>query len=213
MGRVAKRAFDVLGAMVGMIILVPVFLLVALAIKIKDPSGPLIFRHRRLSRDGQPVYIYKFRTMLWKYCDGPNRPFKSAEDTFRAMGRTDLVKEFQKTQKVENDPRVSRFGQFLRRSSLDELPQLWNVFIGDLSIVGPRPIIASELAHYGANKASFLALKPGMTGLWQISGRSDLSYDERVKLDIYYVEHWSLFLDLRILFKTVFALLGTRGAY
>lgn len=212
-GRVAKRAFDVLGASIGMITLVPVFLLVALAIKIKDPSGPLIFRHRRLSRDGQPVFIYKFRTMLWKYCDGPNRPYKSAEDTFRAMGRTDLVKEFQKTQKVENDPRVSRFGRFLRRSSLDELPQLWNVFIGDLSIVGPRPIIASELAHYGANKASFLALKPGMTGLWQISGRSDLSYDERVKLDIYYVEHWSLFLDLRILFKTVFALLGTRGAY
>lgn len=212
-GRIAKRVFDVLGSMSGLVILSPVLLVVALLIKIKDPSGPLIFRHRRLSRDGQPVYIYKFRTMLWKYCDGPTRPYKSAEETFLAMGRQDLVQEFQKNQKVEHDPRVSWLGRVLRRSSLDELPQLWNVLKGDLSIVGPRPIIPAELVHYGDQKASFLALKPGMTGLWQISGRSDLSYDERVKLDIYYVEHWSLLLDLKILFKTVFALLGTRGAY
>jgi exopolysaccharide biosynthesis polyprenyl glycosylphosphotransferase len=212
-GRIAKRLFDIIGSLMFLVLLAPAFVAIAALIKLKDPKEPLIFRHRRLSRDGQPVFIYKFRTMLWKYCDGPNRPFRSAEETFKAMGREDLVREFQKTQKVEQDPRVSRFGKFLRRTSLDELPQLWNVLKGDLSMVGPRPIIPAELDHYGEHKASFLALKPGLTGLWQISGRSDLSYEERVKLDIYYVEHWSLLLDVRILLKTVFALLGTRGAY
>lgn len=212
-GRVAKRVFDVLGALAALVLLTPVMIFVALLIKLKDPSGPLIFKHRRLSRNGNEVYIYKFRTMTWKYCDGPSRPYKSAEETFRAMGREDLIPEFRKNQKVEDDPRVSRLGRILRRTSLDELPQLFNVIRGELSMVGPRPIIAAELEHYGDRQASFLALKPGLTGLWQISGRSDLSYDERVKLDIYYVENWSLMLDLRILFKTVFALLGKRGAY
>jgi exopolysaccharide biosynthesis polyprenyl glycosylphosphotransferase len=212
-GRVAKRIFDLIGATVALVMFSPLLLLVALLVKVKDPSGPLIFKHRRLSRNGNEVFIYKFRTMIWKYCDGPDRPFKSAEETFRAMGRQDLIKEFQKNQKVENDPRVSRFGRILRKTSLDELPQLFNVLKGDLSMVGPRPIIPLELAHYGEHRASFLALKPGLTGLWQISGRSDISYEERVKLDIYYVEHWSLMLDIRILLKTVLAVFKTRGAY
>lgn len=129
------------------------------------------------------------------------------------MGREALIPEFRKNQKVENDPRVSRFGRILRKTSLDELPQLFNVLRGDLSMVGPRPIIPAELEHYGDRSASFLALKPGLTGLWQISGRSDISYDERVKLDIYYVENWSLMLDIRILLKSVFTILGSKGAY
>lgn len=212
-GRVAKRLFDILGGFVALVVFSPLLCAVALLVKLKDPRGPIIFKHRRLSRNGNPVYIYKFRTMIWKYCDGPNRPFKNAEETFRAMGREDLIPEFQKAQKVEHDPRVSRFGRLLRKTSLDELPQIFNVLRGDLSMVGPRPIIPAELEHYGDKSASFLALKPGLTGLWQISGRSDLSYDERVKLDIYYIENWSLMLDLRILFKSVFAVLGNRGAY
>lgn len=212
-GRVAKRIFDVVASGLAIVVLSPVFLAVALLVKLRDPTGPVLYRHYRLSRNGVPVYVVKFRTMLWRYCDGPGRKYKSAEETFRAMGREDLIPEFQRAQKVENDPRVSRFGRFLRRTSLDELPQLFNVFAGSMSLVGPRPIIKAELEHYGDRGAIFLALKPGMTGLWQISGRSDISYEDRVKLDIYYVEHWGLGLDTKILFKTAFTLLRGKGAY
>jgi exopolysaccharide biosynthesis polyprenyl glycosylphosphotransferase len=212
-GRVWKRTFDVLGAAIGIVLLSPVLFVVAVLVKLSEPGGPLLFRHRRLSRNGVEVYVLKFRTMLWKYCDGPDRPYKTALETFEAMGRRDLIKEFLKVQKVEDDPRVGRLGRVLRKTSLDELPQLFNVLIGDMSLVGPRPIIPAELEHYGDRSASFLALKPGITGLWQISGRNDISYEDRVKLDIYYVENWSLLLDLKILFKTVAAILRGRGAY
>jgi exopolysaccharide biosynthesis polyprenyl glycosylphosphotransferase len=212
-GRVAKRVFDLVGAAAGIIVLSPLLAATALVLKLRDPSGPILYRHKRLSRNGAPVMVLKFRTMLWRYCDGPNRPYKSAEETFKAMGRPDLVEEFKIAQKVEHDPRVSRLGRFLRKSSIDELPQLFNVFLGEMSLVGPRPIIEDELEHYGDRGAIFLALKPGITGLWQISGRSDISYDDRVKLDIYYVEHWGLLLDMKILFKTVLTILNGRGAY
>ena len=212
-GRIAKRVFDLVGSVIGILLLSPVLLSVALGVKLSDPKGPVLYRHHRLSRNGRPVYVLKFRTMLWRYCDGPGRPFKSAEQTFRAMGRPELIEEFKAAQKVANDPRVSSFGRFLRKTSLDELPQLFNVLIGDMSLVGPRPIIPKELEHYGDRGGIFLALKPGITGLWQISGRSDISYDDRVKLDIYYVEHWSLRLDLKILAKTMLAIVSGRGAY
>jgi lipopolysaccharide/colanic/teichoic acid biosynthesis glycosyltransferase len=129
------------------------------------------------------------------------------------MGRDDLVETFSQEHKLVDDPRVSRFGRLLRRSSLDELPQLFNVLMGEMSLVGPRPITEDELDHYGDQGGVFLALKPGCTGLWVISGRSDISYDDRVKLDIYYVEHWSLLLDLKIIFKTVATIFRGRGAY
>jgi exopolysaccharide biosynthesis polyprenyl glycosylphosphotransferase len=212
-GRIAKRTFDFLGALFGIILTSPILLIVAVLVKVKDPNGPILYRHRRLSRNGVEVYVLKFRTMAWKYCTGPNRPYKTAEAAFEAMGREDLVKEFKLAQKVDDDPRVNRFGRFLRRTSLDELPQLFNVLKGDMSMVGPRPIIPAELEHYGDKSASFLALKPGIAGLWQTSGRSDVSYDDRVKLDIYYIENWSLLLDIKILFKTVIAILSGRGAY
>jgi exopolysaccharide biosynthesis polyprenyl glycosylphosphotransferase len=212
-GRIAKRAFDVLGALLGIIVLSPVLLIVALLVKLQEPRGPVIYRHRRLSRTGRELYVLKFRTMSWKYSTGEDRPHKTAEDAFRAMGREDLIEEFKKVQKVENDPRVSSLGNFLRKSSLDELPQLFNVLRGDMSMVGPRPILPVELKHYGERSASFLALKPGVTGLWQISGRNDISYEDRVKLDIYYVENWTLWLDLKILVKTVLTILNGRGAY
>ncbi len=211
-GRILKRAFDVIGATVGLIILSPLFLFLIITMKVKDP-GPVFYRHRRLSRAGKELRVWKFRTMIWKYCDGPNRPYKDAIETLKAMGRSDLIPEFKREQKLKNDPRVSRFGHFMRRTSLDEFPQLFNVLQGQMSLVGPRPIIPAELEHYGDQGASFLALKPGMTGLWQISGRNDISYEERVKLDIYYVENWSLFLDIKILLKTVFTIFGHRGAY
>jgi exopolysaccharide biosynthesis polyprenyl glycosylphosphotransferase len=212
-GRIAKRVFDLLGSVIGIVILSPVLLLLALIVKVGEPDGPVIFRHRRLSRNGNEVQVMKFRTMSWKYSTGPDRPYKTAEQAFRAMGREDLIEEFQKVQKVENDPRVNRLGRFLRKASLDELPQLFNVLRGDMSLVGPRPVIPAELEHYGDRRASFLALKPGITGLWQISGRNDISYEDRVKLDIYYVENWSLLMDLKILLKTGLAIFRGRGAY
>jgi exopolysaccharide biosynthesis polyprenyl glycosylphosphotransferase len=212
-GRIAKRVFDVIGATVSIVLLSPILLLTALLVKIDDPSGPIVYRHRRLSRNGKEVYVYKFRTMMWKYSDGKDRPHKTAADTFRAMGREDLIREFMKLQKLDNDPRVSAIGRWLRKTSLDELPQLFNILRGDMSMVGPRPIIPAELKRYGKHSASFLALKPGATGLWVISGRSDLAYDDRVKLDIYYVENWSLLLDLKIILKTAATVLRRKGAY
>ena len=212
-GRIAKRVFDLLGSVVAVVLLSPVFLVVAGLIKLKDPAGPVLFRHRRLSRSGQAVYVFKFRTMNWEYSVGSDRPYKTAEQAFRAMGRADLLEEFERSQKVENDPRVTRLGRVLRKTSIDELPQFFNVFKGDMSLVGPRPIIPAELERYGEHGASFLALKPGMTGLWQISGRSDIGYDDRVKLDIYYIENWSLLLDMKILIKTVVTILRRKGAY
>ena len=211
-GRIMKRAFDVVGAALGLIILSPVFAVIALLIKLRDP-GPVFYRHRRLSRAGEDVFVYKFRSMKQKYTEDPQYAGKTPEQIFRQLGRPELVAEFRKAQKVQDDPRVSGIGRFLRRTSLDELPQLINAFRGDMSLVGPRPITPAELERYGDQGASFLALKPGITGLWQISGRNDISYDERVKLDIYYVENWSLHLDIKILLKTVLAILKRKGAY
>ena len=212
-GRIVKRVFDVIGATFGLILLSPILMGLALILKLNDPAGPVLYGHRRLSRAGREVYVMKFRSMKWAYSTGSGRPYKTAEAAFEALGRLDLVKEFAKHQKVTDDPRVTRFGHWLRRTSLDELPQLLNVLHGDMSLVGPRPIIPAELERYGDHGASFLALKPGITGLWQISGRSDLGYDQRVKLDIYYIENWSLLLDLKILIKTVFTITRGRGAY
>jgi exopolysaccharide biosynthesis polyprenyl glycosylphosphotransferase len=214
-GRIIKRIFDVIGATLGLILLSPLFLVIAIAIKIADP-GPVFFRHRRLSRTGGEVFIYKFRSMRQRFSDDSKDPQfrgKTPQEIFEALGRPELVEEFQRDQKVHNDPRVSPIGAFLRRTSLDELPQLINAFLGDLSLVGPRPIVPLELDRYGDQSASFLALKPGITGLWQTSGRSDLGYEERVKLDIYYVENWSLWLDFKIIMSTIRVIFKRDGAY
>jgi exopolysaccharide biosynthesis polyprenyl glycosylphosphotransferase len=211
-GRILKRSLDFIGALTGLALLSPMFLAIYVVMKISD-NGPVIYRHRRLSRVGGELYIYKFRSMAWQYCTGPTRPYKTAQDALAAIGREDLIPEFERSQKLENDPRVTKLGSFLRRTSLDELPQLINVLKGEMSLVGPRPIIPAELEFYGDQSASFLALKPGITGLWQISGRSDLNYSERVKLDIYYVENWTLWLDIKILLRTLAVLLGRKGAY
>jgi exopolysaccharide biosynthesis polyprenyl glycosylphosphotransferase len=212
-GRIAKRIFDVMGATVAIIMLSPLLLVLALAVKLSDTSAPVLYRHRRLTRNGKEIYIFKFRSMLWQYSPGPNRPFRTTEEALAAVGGEELLEEFKRDMKLAKDPRVTPLGKFLRKSSLDELPQLFNVLNGDMSMVGPRPIIPAELERYGSHGASFLSLKPGATGLWVVSGRSDISYDDRVKLDIYYVEHWSLLLDLKILIKTALSILKGRGAY
>jgi exopolysaccharide biosynthesis polyprenyl glycosylphosphotransferase len=211
-GRIIKRVFDVLGSAAGLIILSPLFLVIAVIIKITDP-GPVFYKHKRISRAGKKLMVYKFRTMKQQFSSGAGFSGKTDAEIFIEMGRPDLAKEFAKEQKLTDDPRVSRIGKFLRKTSLDELPQLINAFIGNMSLVGPRPIVEAELERYGKEAPTFLILKPGITGLWQTSGRSDLSYEERVKLDIYYIENWSLWLDIRILFRTVMVILKGKGAY
>ena len=205
-GRIIKRGFDVVGALAGLLLVLPVLAVVAAVIAIAEP-GPVVFRQERLGRAGRPFQILKFRTMRVKYSGRP------AVEVFRELGREDLVTEFLVEQKVKDDPRVSRCGAFLRKTSLDELPQLWNVVRGELSLVGPRPIVPDELPKFGDYGGTILALKPGITGLWQSSGRNDLTYDERVRLNIQYVENWSLLLDVVILLRTVRLVLTGGGAY
>jgi lipopolysaccharide/colanic/teichoic acid biosynthesis glycosyltransferase len=211
-GRIIKRAFDLVGAFFGLIALSPLLLVVALLIKITDP-GSVFYRQRRLSRHGDPISIFKFRTMMMKYSTGAEFSGMTNEEVFKVMGREDLIEDFKKENKLADDPRISRLGKFLRRTSIDELPQLINVLRGDLSLVGPRPMLEDELERYGDNLPQVLSLRCGLTGLWQVSGRTDIGFEGRVKLDLYYVENWSLGMDIRILFKTIGVIFSKRGAY
>lgn len=213
-GRVVKRIFDVVLSLVGVIILSPVYILIALLQKMYEPTAPIIYKHRRVTRFGTEFNTLKFRSMSWKWSDGKDRKYKSAPEALRAMGREDLIPEFEKNHKLENDPRVTSLGRFLRKSSLDELPQLFNVLKGDISLVGPRPMTAKEAKVYNARAQGdvILSVKGGVTGLWQVSGRSDISFEERMNLELYYVQNWSLWMDIKILFKTVWVVLTGRGA-
>lgn len=210
-GEILKRLFDIVGAFFGLLIVLPIFIIVGIIIKLTD-KGPVIYKHHRISRHGKSFWIYKLRSMYMKYSSGKAATGKSDETIFREMGREDLIKEFQANQKVNNDPRIMPIGKFIRATSIDELPQLFNVLKGDLSLVGPRPIVKDELKHYKKSGAIFLSVKPGLTGMWQVSGRSNLDYQERVTLDIYYVQNWSFFLDLKILYKTIAVIIKKTGA-
>lgn len=212
LARAGKRLIDVAGATTGLLLLAPVLLCLMVVVKLHDPAGPVFYRQSRLGQAGRMIKVLKFRTMRWQYSTGPDRPFKTAQEAFVAMGRADLLEEFEVAQKVADDPRVSPLGAFLRRTSLDELPQLLNALLGDLSLVGPRPIVQQELVRYGEHGATFLAAKPGITGLWQVSGRSETTYDERVRLDVSYVRNWNILLDLVILVRTVVVVAAKRGA-
>jgi exopolysaccharide biosynthesis polyprenyl glycosylphosphotransferase len=211
-GRIVKRGFDLVSATLGLIVLSPVFLVIAIVIKTTDP-GKVFYRHKRLSRTGSPMYVYKFRSMYERYSTGGAFSGKTDAEVFTELNRPELIEEFERDQKVKDDPRVTPIGRWLRHTSLDELPQLINILRGDISLVGPRPIVEAELENYGSNRSALLALKPGLTGLWQVSGRNDVSYDERVKLDIYYIENWTLWLDIKIILRTIVIVFGRRGAY
>lgn len=177
---------------------------VAIAVWVKlDSRGPVFYRHKRIGQHGQDILIWKFRTMV-----------QNADDALEQCleGDPELRAEWERNQKLCRDPRITRAGRFLRRTSLDELPQLWNVLWGDLSLVGPRPIVWSEVERYEGGFALYQKVKPGLTGLWQISGRSDTTYAERVRLDAYYVRNWSVWFDIYILSKTPLVVLRGRGA-
>jgi exopolysaccharide biosynthesis polyprenyl glycosylphosphotransferase len=197
--RVVKTAFDKAIAGTALLFLMPVLSIIALAIALGD-RGPVLFRQTRVGKDGTPFTLFKFRTMV------VDAELRKAE----LIGQNDSDGLLFKMRK---DPRVTRVGSLLRRYSLDELPQLFNVLLGDMSLVGPRPALPDETTRYGDYVRRRLVVKPGITGLWQVNGRSNLSWDEAVRLDVRYVENWSLFLDLQILWKTWSAVMHADGAY
>lgn len=197
-----KRSFDIVVSILLMALLSPLF--VVLVVRIRRTGGPAFFGHVRVGVNRQPFPCYKFRTMV------PN----SAEVLEKLLREDPEAREcWEREFKLRNDPRITEVGKFLRRTSLDELPQLWNVLRGEMSLVGPRPIISDELKFYGDDVSYYLQVRPGMTGLWQVSGRSDLDYETRVALDAWYVRNWSLWNDIVILFKTVRVVLARDGAY
>ena len=198
----AKRILDVLGTIVLALVFSP--LILAIAVMMRREGGSIIYKHRRIGRDGRAFECLKFRTMV------PN-----AEQVLRDVLERDpaMRAEWVRDHKLRCDPRVTTLGRFLRRTSLDELPQLWNVICGEMSLVGPRPVVREELLRYGRNVRTYLSAKPGITGLWQVKGRNDTDYRRRVVLDTYYVRNQNLLLDLYILFKTTRVVLGGSGAY
>lgn len=204
-GEIAKRIFDIIVVTILLIVLSPVFLVLIVLQKIFNP-GPVFYVSKRLSRFSEPVKLIKFRSMSAKYGK------QDAAAEFRAMGRKDLAIEYEKNRKVADDPRITRFGKFLRDTSLDELPQFFNVLRGDLSLVGPRPILPQEV-KFSENRTALLhSVKSGVTGLWQVSGRSNLSFDERIELELFYAQNWSFWLDIKILFRTIGVVIRKQGA-
>jgi exopolysaccharide biosynthesis polyprenyl glycosylphosphotransferase len=204
-GAIAKQVFDAIVSVILVILLSPVFLILILLQVITNP-GPVFYISKRLSKFSEPVDVFKFRSMGAQYGK------RDAAVEFREMGREDLAKEYEKNRKVENDPRITKFGHFLRNTSLDELPQIFNVVRGDLSLVGPRPILPQETKFSPSRTALLHSVKSGVTGLWQVSGRSNLSFDERIELELFYAQNWSFWLDIKILFKTVAVVLRKKGA-
>jgi Undecaprenyl-phosphate glucose phosphotransferase len=194
-----KRVIDVVGSSFMIFLLSPFFLLVAIWIKL-DSRGPVFFRQTRLGINGKPFRMFKFRSMIANA--------DSLKDKLSALNEADGP-----LFKIKDDPRVTRIGRFLRRTSLDELPQLLNVFLGDMSLVGPRPPLPEETEEYNDWHRKRLEVPQGMTGLWQVSGRSSLSFEEMVALDVYYIENWTFWLDLKIILKTIPIVLLRRGAY
>lgn len=211
-GRVYKRIFDIVGSALLIILSLPIMFLAALSI-ILESGFPILFCNERAGERGKIFNTLKFRTMRKKYCIGDQ--FTNSEKALEYEKK--LIKEHSEKKgpvyKIINDPRVTRVGRFLRQTSIDELPQLFNVLAGQMTLVGPRPHQSREVEKYEKHHKRVLAIKPGITGLPQISGRSDLSFEEEVRLDTYYIEHWSLKLDLVILLKTPFAVAGQKGSY
>lgn len=199
-----KRFIDIIGALIGVILLIPVTLLIYIAsIILKENDGPLFYNQKRIGKDGKYFKLYKFRSMC-----------KDADDKLaRYLAENEEIrKEFKETQKLQNDPRITKLGNFLRKTSLDELPQMINILKGDMSFIGPRPIVDGEIDKYENNKEKFLSVKPGLTGYWQVNGRSTTTYEERMKLELYYVDNQSLWLDIMIFFKTFITVLKKEGA-
>ena len=204
MGNVVKTAFDYILTLVGAVFIIPLFFYIAYRIKKEDP-GPVFFAHTRIGKDGKPFPCYKFRSMV----------VNSQEMLQKYLVKNPAAREeWERDFKLKDDPRVTPIGKFLRSTSLDELPQIFNVLRGEMSLVGPRPVIQEELdKYYGETAKLYCTVKPGITGLWQVSGRSDIRYDERVALDATYIKYRSMWGDIVILWKTIGVVLMKKGAY
>lgn len=200
-----KRVFDIVFSLLCLTIGAPVFLLIAFLIFLTSP-GKVFYSHERIGRGGKPFKCYKFRTM---YQDASQRLKTLLSEN------PHLQKEWEENFKLKQDPRITPFGAFLRKTSLDEIPQFWNVLKGDLSIVGPRPVIQDEIIKYFHVKAhKILTVRPGLTGIWQVSGRSDInSYETRIQMDEFYVDNHSFFLDIKLIVKTIPVMILSKGAY
>lgn len=202
--KITKRAIDIIGAIIGIILLIPTIILVYIARKIlKEDQGPLFYKQLRYGKNGKIFRLYKFRSM----CINADKKLKEYLDN-----NEDAKNEFEKTHKLQKDPRITKLGNFLRKTSLDELPQMINILKGEMSFVGPRPVISEEVEEYGVNKDKFLSVTPGLTGYWQVNGRSNTTYEERMLMELYYVENCSLWLDTKIFFKTFITVFKKEGA-
>lgn len=194
-----KRLTDFILSLTAIILLLPLFIAIIIAIRI-DSKGKSIFRHYRLGKNGKKIGVFKFRTMVI-----------NADEIFRNFTK-EQKEEYEKNFKLENDPRITRIGNFLRKTSLDELPQLINVLKGDMSLIGPRPVVEREIEKFGNRKNEYLSVLPGITGWWACNGRSDISYEERIELELFYIRNLSLKLDLKTFFKTIYSVLKKDGA-
>ncbi|WP_442952829.1 sugar transferase [Paenibacillus sp. Soil522] len=197
---ITKRAMDIIAAFIGMVFLIPLFIVVAILIKIEDPRGPVFFHQVRIGKNETPFRMYKFRSMV-----------SNAEELLDGLLSQNEIDGAMF--KMKEDPRITKVGKFIRKTSIDELPQLWNVIRGDMSIVGPRPPLSREVAEYTSYDKMRLKVMPGCTGLWQVSGRNELNFAEMVDLDLAYIERRSMLFDLKIIFKTVKVLIGSKDAF
>lgn len=197
--KVVKRIIDVVLSSIALVVLSPIFAIIALAIKLES-KGPVFFKHTRIGKDGKIIKIYKFRSMV-----------ENAEDLIKKF-TPEQMKEYKENYKLTDDPRITKVGKILRKTSLDELPQLINIIKGELSIIGPRPVVQKELEKYGSNAQKFLSVTPGLTGYWAANGRSCTSYEKRMEMELFYVDNLSLKLDIKIFFKTFEAVIKREGA-
>lgn len=194
-----KRLIDIIGSLIGIILLSPIYIIIAILIKFDSP-GKVVFGHTRKGKGGKDIKVYKFRTM-----------YSNASEIFESF-TPEQKEEYYTNFKLDNDPRVTKLGGFLRKTSLDELPQLFNILKGDMTIIGPRPIVEKEVEKYGDKAEKLFSVVPGLGGYWQANGRSDTTYEERVEMDMYYIDHMCFTLDAKILFQTIFSVLKGEGA-
>ncbi|WP_302623760.1 sugar transferase [uncultured Clostridium sp.] len=194
-----KRLIDIIGSLIGIILLSPIYIIIAILIK-SDSPGKIVFGHTRKGKGGKDIKVYKFRTM-----------YSNANEIFESF-TSEQKEEYYKNFKLDNDPRVTKLGGFLRKTSLDELPQLFNILKGDMTIIGPRPIVEKEISKYGDKAEKLFSVVPGLAGYWQANGRSDTTYEERVEMDMYYIDNKSILLDIKIMFKTVISVIKKEGA-
>lgn len=194
-----KRLIDIIGSLIGIILLSPLYIIIAILIKFDSP-GKVVFGHTRKGKGGKDIKVYKFRTM-----------YSNSSEIFESF-TPEQKEEYYTNFKLDNDPRVTKLGGFLRKTSLDELPQLFNILKGDMTIIGPRPIVEKEVEKYGDKAEKLFSVVPGLGGYWQANGRSDTTYEERVEMDMYYIDHMCFTLDAKILFQTIFSVLKGEGA-